>query len=73
MVTSTEVGFNATAPYLISQFHAVMQERIAALGRGEPIVVEVRSIFNKLTHLLLIRYTGLCSEDAWSDDVGVDS
>ncbi|USP76142.1 hypothetical protein yc1106_03416 [Curvularia clavata] len=39
-IMPTGTDFYTAAPHLISRFHAAMQERVAALGRGEPIAVE---------------------------------
>lgn len=37
----------SVAPHIFGQLHTVMQERVAAVARGEPITVEVRESGNK--------------------------
>lgn len=46
IIADEGVDINSEASYFFGQFHEVMQERIAAVARGEPIVVKVRDAFS---------------------------
>lgn len=40
IIADEGVDINSAASYFFGQFHEVMQKRVAAVGRGEPIVVK---------------------------------